>query len=137
MVIASGDLDFVPLVVRLRERGIRVLCVSERSKMAQDAVRAYDEVIYVADGSIAQPLSNAKGKSEVVSEPTVPAPIKHAAAKPLAPKSAAAKVVPAKKAPAKAVAKKAAGKAPEAITVRIIPSRTSRNQTSNTMPYRG
>jgi uncharacterized LabA/DUF88 family protein len=47
VVIGSGDLDFVPLVVRLRERGIKVICITERSKMAQDAVRAYDQVIYV------------------------------------------------------------------------------------------
>jgi len=47
VVIGSGDLDFVPLVVRLRERGIKVVCISERSKMAQEAVAAYDQVIYV------------------------------------------------------------------------------------------
>jgi uncharacterized LabA/DUF88 family protein len=47
IVVGSGDLDFVPLVVRLRERGIKVICITERSKMAQDAVRAYDQVIYV------------------------------------------------------------------------------------------
>lgn len=47
MVIGSGDADFLPLVVRLRERGIRMLCVSERSKMAREAVPAYDRVILV------------------------------------------------------------------------------------------
>ncbi len=47
IAIASGDLDFVPLVVRLRERGIRVICISERSKLSQDAIPAYDQVIYV------------------------------------------------------------------------------------------
>jgi hypothetical protein len=47
IVIGSGDADFVPLVVRLRERGIKVICVSEFGKMAQEAVRAYDGVLYV------------------------------------------------------------------------------------------
>ena len=40
VVIGLGDLDFVPLVVRLRERGIKVVCVTEQSKMAQDAAPA-------------------------------------------------------------------------------------------------
>ncbi|MGM9424733.1 NYN domain-containing protein [Hydrogenophaga sp. MI9] len=47
LVIGSGDADFVPLVVRLRERGIKVLCASEYGKMAPEAVKAYDKVIYV------------------------------------------------------------------------------------------
>lgn len=51
VVIGSGDADFVPLVVRLREKGIRVFCVSEKSKMAQDAIPAYDQIIYVGVSS--------------------------------------------------------------------------------------
>jgi len=47
IVIGSGDADFTPLVVRLRERGIRVLCVSECSKMGREAIPAYDRVILV------------------------------------------------------------------------------------------
>jgi hypothetical protein len=47
IVIGSGDADFTPLVVRLRERGIRVVCVSERSKMGREAIPAYDRVILV------------------------------------------------------------------------------------------
>ncbi|HEY8907210.1 MAG TPA: NYN domain-containing protein, partial [Rhodoferax sp.] len=47
VVIGSGDADFTPLVVRLRERGIRVVCVSERSKMGREAIPAYDRVILV------------------------------------------------------------------------------------------
>ena len=43
--LGSGDADFVPLVVRLRERGIRMVCVSERSKMSQEAVPAYDQML--------------------------------------------------------------------------------------------
>ena len=40
LVIGSDDLDFVPLAVRLRERGIKVVCVTEQSKMAQNAASA-------------------------------------------------------------------------------------------------
>ena len=47
IVIGSGDADFTPLVVRLRERGIRVVCVSERSKMGREAISAYEQVILV------------------------------------------------------------------------------------------
>lgn len=47
VVIGSGDADFVPLVVRLRELGIRMVCVSERGKMGREAVSAYDRVILV------------------------------------------------------------------------------------------
>ena len=51
IAIGSGDADFLPLVVRLRERGIRMVCVSERSKMAQEAAHAYDEVMYVGSNA--------------------------------------------------------------------------------------
>ena len=47
VALGSGDADFMPLVLRLRERGIRMLCVSERGKMAQEAAHAYDQVIFV------------------------------------------------------------------------------------------
>ena len=55
IVIGSGDADFTPLVVRLRERGIRVVCVSERSKMGREAVPAYDRVILVGPEQGTQP----------------------------------------------------------------------------------
>ena len=47
IAIGSGDADFVPLVLRLRERGFRVLCISQKGKMAPEAVYAYDKVIFV------------------------------------------------------------------------------------------
>ena len=53
VAIGSGDADFVPLVVRLREHGVRVICVSERSKVTADAQNAFDKVILV--GPIAEP----------------------------------------------------------------------------------
>ncbi|GAA6121009.1 NYN domain-containing protein [Acidovorax sp. FG27] len=48
--IGSGDADFVPLVLRLRERGFRVICVSQKGKMAPEAVYAYDKVFFVGEG---------------------------------------------------------------------------------------
>ncbi|WP_164868431.1 NYN domain-containing protein [Hydrogenophaga sp. NH-16] len=84
LVIGSGDADFVPLVVRLRERGIKVLCVSEYRKMAPEAFKAYDGVIYVGRTA----------GSEKAAAKAPPATKKAAAPAP------AAKKTPAKKAPA-------------------------------------
>lgn len=102
IVIGSGDADFVPLVVRLRERGIRTVCVSERSKMGREAVPAYDQVILVGQESALQ---------EVVSQaPKAKAPAKRAST---ARKTVAQKVVaveaPAAPSPAKKAGAKKAG----------------------------
>lgn len=108
LIIGSGDLDFVPLVVRLRERGIKVICVSEHSKMAQDAVRAYDQVVYVGAAqsiALAAPVAQAALPAPV---PSRAAP-KKTAAKPAASKPAPPKAAPVKKAPAKKAAKKSTG----------------------------
>ena len=115
VVIGSGDLDFVPLVVRLRERGIKVVCVTERSKMAQDAVPAYDQVIYVG-GDQVDPLKVVEAK------PVTTAPLR-AAVKKTTTKSPAAKTVALKPAAAKKAVtkkeppKKTTGAATEAVTV--------------------
>lgn len=84
VVIGSGDADFVPLVVRLRERGIKVVCASEYRKMAPEAVKAYDGVIYV--GRSATQVTVAPKASAAAKKVTTPAP--------------AAKKAPAKKTPA-------------------------------------
>jgi len=98
MVIGSGDADFVPLVVRLRERGIKVLCGSEYRKMVLEAVKAYDGVIYVGRNAGSE---TAAAKAPPAAKKTVaPAP--------------AAKKAPAKKAPA---TKKAAPNPASAATV--------------------
>lgn len=91
VVVGSGDADFVPLVVRLRERGIKVLCVSEYRKMAPEALKAYDGVIYV--GRSAGSATVTAKAPPVAKKAVAPAP--------------AAKKAPAKKAPAtKKVAEK-------------------------------
>lgn len=97
IVIASGDMDFVPLVVRLRERGIRVVCVSEASKMAQVAKEAYDQILYV-------------GAEQAVVSKAKPQESASVAAKPLPAKKAPAKAVSPKPSPAKSDTKKPASK---------------------------
>jgi hypothetical protein len=107
IVIGSGDADFTPLVVRLRERGIRVVCVSERSKMGREAVPAYDRVILVgpeqgthdatALNSLAAPACKTPRKTAARKTSTSQPSVEQApSAKPQTPKSPAAKT-PAKK----------------------------------------
>lgn len=117
LVIGSGDLDFVPLVVRLRERGIKVVCVSERGKMAQDAVRAYDQVIYIGgDLPIHPAVTEVVQVAPIAAAPVHVAPqktvVKSPALKTTTPKPAAVK-----KAPAKKVAKKTTSTTTNPVTV--------------------
>jgi uncharacterized LabA/DUF88 family protein len=44
VVIESGEADFMQLIVRLREREIRMICVFQRTEMAQEVARTYDKV---------------------------------------------------------------------------------------------
>ena len=147
IVIASGDLDFIPLVVRLRERGIRVVCITERNKMAQDAVPAYDQVIYVGADSVVSPAAT---KLEAIPVPVadiavvpqkavvnIPA-VKTSAPKPVATKKAPAKTEPVKNASAKnkpvkqAVKKTTAAK--PVITPKIILAAVPNLQTGQWLP---
>ncbi|MDD2917622.1 NYN domain-containing protein [Rhodoferax sp.] len=93
MAIGSGDADFVPLVVRLREHGIRMICVSEPSKMASEAAHAYDSVLFVGK---AQPAVKAKKSATA---PSAKAPAKKVAAKSALDAVPAKKVAVKKKAP--------------------------------------
>lgn len=100
IAIGSGDADFVPLVVRLRERGIRMVCVSERTKMAAEAVHAYDAVLYVGKESARD------RNQDTAATPAKKAPAKKIAARKTAAAAAqdtATKQPAAKKAPAKKV----------------------------------
>jgi hypothetical protein len=104
IVIGSGDADFVPLVVRLRERGIKVVCVSERGKMASEAVYAYDKVLFVGHqkaGSDDVSSGNAVTPSSGTPKVTEPTPAKSAPAKKAAAKKAPAKKAASKKTPTK------------------------------------
>ncbi|GAB3468294.1 NYN domain-containing protein [Polaromonas eurypsychrophila] len=115
IVIGSGDADFVPLLVRLRERGIRLVCVSEQSKMASEAISAYHRVIHVGQnkGTQTRQLSSTPGK------PSTLAP-KKAVAKKVPAKKIAEKPVAAKKAALKKVVEKSATGAPGDVSVQRI-----------------
>ena len=104
--------DFVPLVVRLRERNINVVCISERGKMAQDAVRAYDQVIYVGGGNLTPPMM------QVADAVPIEAASGRPTRKEFAAKTTAKKTTP--KPPAKKVAKKAKVAVTEAVTASKI-----------------
>jgi uncharacterized LabA/DUF88 family protein len=119
VVIGSGDVDFVPLVVRLRERGIRVICVTERSKMAQDAVPAYDQVIYVGDNQGASLATAVKNTIPTAVVPLQSAPQK-AAVKPPKAKATQPKAIPAKKAAAKKAATKTTSSPIDKVSVQQI-----------------
>ncbi|MDT0140099.1 NYN domain-containing protein [Acidovorax sp. PRC11] len=155
IAIGSGDADFVPLVLRLRERGFRVVCVTERGKMAPEAVDAYDKVLFV--GGPAQDAFTATAAD--VGTPLVPAaatmqpalPAKKAPARKAVPakrvaadkaaveggpspapaKKAAAKKAPARKTPAKkatAAAKKTPAPAPRAKSAAQLPDQVTVQQ---------
>src|SRR6478735_4781420 len=47
VALGSADADFAPLVVRLREAGMRVICFAQRKKAADGLNRFYDDVIFV------------------------------------------------------------------------------------------
>lgn len=114
VVIGSGDADFVPLVVRLRERGIRMVCVSERSKMGREAVSAYDRVILVGQEQALHEAELAVSPAQVPAAPVAP--------------------VAAKKAVAKAAAKKPAAKKAVAKTTAIKKAPAGKTRTSQAMP---
>lgn len=81
IAIGSGDGDFAPLVVRLREAGMRVICFAQRMKAADGLDRFYDEVIYVeerparASRAAAPPAARKTArKSPAPKVPPAPAP---------------------------------------------------------------
>lgn len=117
VIVGSGDADFVPLVVRLRERGIRVVCVSERSKMGREAVSAYDRVILVGPEQGLQPEVTA-----VATPARKPAAKKATAAKTPVAKAAVKKVAGTKvAAKTSSVKKTAAAQVPTVLTEPAMP----------------
>lgn len=86
IAIGSGDADFIPLVVRLRERGIRTICISGRNKIAPEAAHAYEKVVLV--GSESEVSSKKSAAKKAAAKTTLPkkAPVKTAQAKKIAPK---------------------------------------------------
>lgn len=46
IAIGTGDADFAPLALRLRERGVRLICFSQKTKLSPD-IRAYYEQVFI------------------------------------------------------------------------------------------
>jgi len=90
VAIGSGDGDFAPLVVRLREAGCRVLCLAQRRKSSDSLDRTYDEVIFI-DGT---------ARPKAATQPVIPIapPVKKPARK-AAPRKQAAAAKPAEPEP--------------------------------------
>ena len=120
VAVGSGDADFLPLVVRLRERGIRMICVSVRGKMAQEAAHAYDKIVYVGK-ELESNGSQIPTTDTAVSEVTlIPAPAKKAVAKKAPAKKVATSSPPVKPSAAKKAAAKKAMATPARVSVKQI-----------------
>jgi len=75
VVIGSSDADFAPLVVRLREAGLRVNCIALRDKADDQALSlVYDEVVYLHDDA-APRRSAARTRSSGRRAAPAPAPV--------------------------------------------------------------
>lgn len=101
IAIGSGDADFVPLVMRLRELGIKVICISEQNKMSAEAIPAYDAVMYVVDHAMETPSTSAASASKKKKAPAAKTATnpkkKKVASKPTDPSPAIAATTPASK----------------------------------------
>ena len=60
VVIVSSDADFSPLVLKLREKGCRVLGIGQARKTGEDTPAAYDGFIDLAHRRTAAPATAAK-----------------------------------------------------------------------------
>jgi hypothetical protein len=79
MALGTGDADFAPLALRLRERGVRLICFSQKTKLSPD-IRAYYEQVFVvraksvvADSPAAAPAPVRKPRPPAVKKTPAPA----------------------------------------------------------------
>lgn len=78
VAIGTGDADFAPLVLRLRELGVRTLCFSQANKMSPDAQGFYDEVVLISPSRRSSPAVKEVAAAAPVARKT---PARKAAAK--------------------------------------------------------
>lgn len=78
VAIGTGDADFAPLVLRLRELGVRTLCFSQANKMSPDAQGFYDEVVLISPSRRSSPVVKDVAAAAPVARKT---PARKAAAK--------------------------------------------------------
>jgi uncharacterized LabA/DUF88 family protein len=105
LAIGTGDADFAPLVLRLRERGVRTVCFSQANKMSPEVHGFYDEVVLLGA------RRHAAASVVAVAAP-VPAPALAPAPASVPARKTAARKTPARKTAAKAVAEAAPAPAP-------------------------
>jgi hypothetical protein len=76
VVIGSSDADFAPLVVRLREAGLRVTCIALRDKADDQALGlVYDEVVYLHDDAAPRrAAARTRGTARRAARAPAPAP---------------------------------------------------------------
>ena len=65
VAMGSGDIDFVPLVVQLRERSIKVVCVTNTKQVSHDAALVCDQVIQVGASECPEPKAKAPVKAKI------------------------------------------------------------------------
>ncbi len=119
LAIGSGDADFFPLAVRLRERGIRMICVSRKDNLAEDAALFYDEVVLVGADAVKQARSKSVGTSSAATASAKAPPIKGSVTPPKA-KAPALGGPPAVKGTKSAVSPKKDGFSAAEVTVEQI-----------------
>jgi hypothetical protein len=101
VVLVSSDMDYSPLIVRLRELGCRVTGYGQHGKsgsdIARDYERVYDAFEVIGPAAVRRPRAAAAPKTAAKQRPTAPAkaaaPAKRAPAK--APKPVAPPALPA------------------------------------------
>ncbi len=91
LAIGTGDADFAPLVLHLRERGVRTVCFAQANKMAPEVHGFYDEVVLLGQAR----------RGVVASAAQVPVPASAPAPAPAPARKAAARKTPARKSAAK------------------------------------
>ncbi|MBC7731381.1 MAG: NYN domain-containing protein [Bacteriovorax sp.] len=91
VVIVSSDSDFAPLVIRLREKGCRVLGIGQLGKTGEDSRGVYDGFVDMAHQKARVPSKALAGRAPARAPAAAPAPASTSTAAPApAPAPAAA-----------------------------------------------
>jgi uncharacterized LabA/DUF88 family protein len=120
LAIGTGDADFAPLVLRLREGGVRTVCFSQANKMSPEVHGFYDEVVLLgarrsASASAAVPApapARAPAPAPARASIAAPAPAPAPEAAPAPARKTAARKTPARKTAAKTVVEAVPAPAP-------------------------
>lgn len=75
VVIVSSDSDFAPLVIRLREKGCRVLGIGQLGKTGEDSRGVYDGFVDMAHQKASVPTRALTGRPATRARAPAPAPV--------------------------------------------------------------